>query len=341
MPMPAYILKRLGLALLVALAVSVIAFLLLRLSGDVAIAIAGEGARSEDIELIRRLRPRPPARWCSISTGSAHAARRLRPVALLQDRRDRPLIWTSCRPRCCSAVLSLAFALAISIPLGVLAAVYRNSWIDRLCLALAVLGQALPNFFFALLLIMLFSITLRWLPVSGSDTWQHFVMPTIALGYYARAGVHAADPRRHDRGARLRLHPHRARQGPAAAQVVFKHALRNAVVPVVALAAVQLGFLLGGSVVIETIFALDGLGYLAYQSISHKDFPVMQAIVLLLSRDLRRADARADLLNAWLDPRIRVAEDGRAASPPAQKSRQPSPRGARCAGACWPHKAAL
>ena len=91
------------------------------------------------------------------------------------------------------------------------------------------------------------------------------------------------------------------------ATVVFKHALRNAIVPVVALAAVQLGFLLGGSVVIETIFALDGLGYLAYQSISNKDFPVMQVIVLLLSVIYVVLTLAADVANAWLDPRIRVA----------------------------------
>ena len=152
-------------------------------------------------------------------------------------------------------------------------------------------GQALPNFFFALLLIMLFSIQLRWLPVSGSGSWAHFVMPTIALGYYVvpafmrlvRAGMVEVLSADYIRTARAK--------GLSRRSVVFKHALRNAVVPVVALSAVQLGFLLGGSVVIETIFALDGLGYLAYQSITHKDFPVTQAVVLLLSIVLRPPDA--------------------------------------------------
>ena len=203
--------------------------------------------------------------------------------------------------------LSLMFALAISVPLGVLAAIRRNSWIDRLCLAVAVVGQALPNFFFALLLIMFFSISLRWLPVSGSDTWLHFVMPTIALGYYVapafmrlvRAGMIEVLEADYIRTARAK--------GLPAHRVVFKHALRNALVPVVALAAVQLGYLLGGSVVIETIFALDGLGYLAYQSITYKDFPVMQVIVLLLSVIYVLLTLASDIANAWLDPRIRVA----------------------------------
>ena len=305
--MGGYILKRLGLAIAVALAVSMIAFLLLRLSGDPAIAIAGEGARQADIELIRKTygfdRPLPIqyVDWLgkTLRGDLGESIYFKTPAA--------PLIFAKLGTTMLLGLLSLAFALAVSIPLGVLAAVYRNSWIDRLCLALAVLGQALPNFFFALLLIMLFSISLRWLPVSGSETWQHFVMPTIALGYYAapafmrliRAGMIEVLEADYIRTARAK--------GLPASQVIFKHALRNAVVPVVALAAVQLGFLLGGSVVIETIFALDGLGYLAYQSITYKDFPVMQNIVLLLSVIYVVLTLASDVANAWLDPRIRVA----------------------------------
>jgi ABC-type dipeptide/oligopeptide/nickel transport system permease component len=303
----AYILKRLGLAVAVALAVSMIAFLLLRLSGDPAIAIAGEGARAEDIEMVRKTygfdRPLPVqyVEWLGKTLRGDFGE------SIYFKTPAAPLIFAKLETTMVLGVLSLAFALAVSIPLGVLAAVYRNSWIDRLCLALAVLGQALPNFFFALLLIMVFSITLRWLPVSGSDTWQHFVMPTIALGYYAapafmrliRAGMIEVLEADYIRTARAK--------GLPSGTVIFKHALRNAVVPVVALAAVQLGFLLGGSVVIETIFALDGLGYLAYQSITFKDFPVMQNIVLLLSVIYVVLTLASDVANAWLDPRIRVA----------------------------------
>jgi ABC-type dipeptide/oligopeptide/nickel transport system permease component len=303
----AYILKRLGLAILVALAVSMIAFLLLRLSGDPAIALAGEGARQADIELIRKTygfdRPLPVqyVEWLGRTVrGDFGESVYFRAPAA-------PLIFSKLPTTMMLGVFALAFALFISVPLGVAAAVYRNSWIDRLCLGLAVVGQALPNFFFALLLIMIFSIWLRWLPVSGSGTWQHFVMPTIALGYYAapafmrliRAGMIEVLEADYIRTARAK--------GLPATQVIFKHALRNAVVPVVALAAVQLGFLLGGSVVVETIFALDGLGYLAYQSITYKDFPVMQNIVLLLSVIYVVLTLASDIANAWLDPRIRVA----------------------------------
>jgi ABC-type dipeptide/oligopeptide/nickel transport system permease component len=301
-----YILKRLGLAIGVALAVSIIAFLLLRLSGDPAIAIAGEGARAADIEMVRKAygfdRPLPVqyAEWLGKTLRGDFGE------SIYFKQPAAPLILSKLRVTMVLGLLSILFALAISVPLGVLAAVYRNSWIDRLCLALAVLGQALPNFFFALLLMMLFSITLRWLPVSGSDTWQNFVMPTIALGYYAapafmrliRAGMIEVLEADYIRTARAK--------GLPARTVILKHALRNAVVPVVALAAVQLGFLLGGSVVVETIFALDGLGYLAYQSITYKDFPVMQSIVLLLSVIYIVLTLASDVANAWLDPRIRV-----------------------------------
>lgn len=302
-----YILKRLGLALLVALAVSMIAFLLLRLSGDPAVAIAGEGARQVDIELIRQTYgfDRPLVvqyfDWLwKMLHGNFGDSIYFKTAA-------GPLIFAKLQTTLILGFASLLFALALSVPLGVLAAVYKNSSIDKLCLTIAVLGQALPNFFFALLLIMFFSIALHVLPVSGSDTWLHFIMPTIALGYYAapafmrliRAGMIEVLEADYIRTARAK--------GMPVSTVIFKHALRNAIVPVVALAAVQLGFLLGGSVVIETIFALDGLGYLAYQSITFKDYPVLQIIVLLLSVIYVVLTLTSDIANAWLDPRIRVA----------------------------------
>ncbi|CAN7383203.1 ABC transporter permease [Bosea sp. LjRoot90] len=302
-----FIVKRLGLALLVALAVSAIAFFLLRLSGDIAVAIAGEGAQQADLDVIRKTYglDRPLVvqylDWL-LKTLSGDFG-----TSIYFKTDVATLVFAKLPVTLILGVSSLAFALAISIPLGVLAAIYSNSWIDRLALAIAVFGQAMPNFFFALILVMLFSITLRWLPVSGSGTWLHYVMPTIALGYYTapafmrliRAGMIEVLSADYIRTARAK--------GLSPYAVVITHALRNAAVPVVALTAVQLGFLLGGSVVIETIFALDGLGYLAYQSITYKDFPVMQVIVLLLSVVYVLLTLLADIANAWLDPRIRVA----------------------------------
>lgn len=302
-----FILKRLGLAILVSLAVSAIAFFLLRISGDIAIAIAGEGARDIDIAAARQLygldRPlivQYGAWLLQILNGDFGQSIFFKSDVL-------SLVWAKLPVTLLLGVLSLAFALAVSIPLGILAAVFANSWIDRLALSIAVVGQALPNFFFALILIVLFSITLRWLPVSGSATWAHYVMPVIALGYYVapafmrlvRAGMIDVLSADYIRTARAK--------GLPAHVVIFKHALRNAVMPVVALTAVQLGYLLGGSVVIETIFALDGLGFLAYQSITHKDFPVIQAVVMLLSVLYVLLTLLGDIANAWLNPRLRIS----------------------------------
>ncbi|PTM61241.1 ABC transporter permease [Phreatobacter oligotrophus] len=301
-----YTLKRLALAALVALTVSALSFVLLRLSGDVAIAIAGEGARAEDIAAVRQQYglDRPLIiqylDWLGRTlTGDFGQSLYFRtPVfGLIVDKIQTTLIL---------ALAAILFALSLSIPLGVMAAVWQNSWIDRLCLWIAVAGQALPNFFFALCLIMVFSIGLGWLPVSGTDGWENFIMPTVALGYYVtppfmrlvRAGMIEVLNADYIRTARAK--------GLPSSTVIIRHGLRNALVPVVALTAVQLGFLLGGSIVIETVFALDGLGYLAYQAIAQKDFPVIQAVLMLLSVGYVVLTLAADLVNAWIDPRIRV-----------------------------------
>jgi peptide/nickel transport system permease protein len=305
--MAAYALKRLGLALLVALAVSAASFLLLRLTGDVALAIAGEGARAEDIELVRRNYglDRPLivqyGEWLGRTlTGDFGQSLYFKTsvAGLIGDKMGATVIL---------ALASLALALAVALPLGVLSALFPNTWIDRLSLTVAVVGQALPNFFFALALVMIFSVKLRWLPVSGSDTWAHFVLPAVSLGLYItppfmrliRAGMIEALASDYVRTARAK--------GLSALSVVGKHAMRNALAPVVALAGVQFGFLLGGSIVIETIFALDGLGYLAYESITHKDFPVTQAVLMILSVVYVLLTLATDLVNAWLDPRLRTA----------------------------------
>jgi ABC-type dipeptide/oligopeptide/nickel transport system permease component len=304
--MLAYALKRIGLAALVAVAVSVLAFLLLRASGDIAVALAGEGASAEAVEAIRQAYglDRPLVvqyfEWAGRTLHGDFGESlyfKTDVLGLVADKMPTTA-WL--------ALFSLIFALALSLPLGILAAVYPDSLVDRLCLALAVLGQALPNFFFALLLIMVFAVTLQVLPVSGSESWDNFVLPAVALGYYVtppfmrliRTGMIDVLASDYIRTARAK--------GLSGASIVLKHALRNALVPVVALAAVQLGLLLGGSVVIETVFALDGLGYLAYQSISHLDLPVTQAVVTLLSFIYVGLTLVADLVNAWLDPRIRI-----------------------------------
>lgn len=301
-----YALKRAVLALLVALTVSLVCFLLVNLSTDVATAMAGEGATAETIDAIRHQYGLDRPLAVQYVEWLGHAARGNFGDSLYFHTPVAALVVQRMPTTMILGASALGFALLLSIPLGVIAALRPNSWVDRLTLTIAVVGQAMPTFWFALLLMFLFGVTLRWLPISGGDTWEHFILPSIALGYYAtpaimrltRSGMLEVLESDYIRTARAK--------GLKSTSVLFKHALRNAVAPVVALAAVQLGFLLGGSVVIETIFALNGLGYLAWEAISHNDFPVVQAVVLLISLVYIVLTLLADVANAWIDPRIRI-----------------------------------
>ncbi len=305
--MAGYLLRRLGVAVLVALTVSLITFSMIYLSGDPAVALAGEAATEADIQAIRAYYgyDRPIVvqyldwLWRAMQGdfGQSHYLRE--PVAdVIFERLPTTMLLGAC---------ALLFALTLSIPLGVVAAIRPNSLIDRAALTIAVIGQAMPSFWFALTLVLWFGITWRLLPITGSDSWANFVMPSIALGYYVtpvvmrltRAGMLEVLQADYIRTARAK--------GLRPRTVLFKHALRNAIIPVVSLAAVQFGFMLGGSIVIETIFAINGLGYLAWESIQRADLPMMQAIVLVLSLFYIVLTFVADLLNAWLDPRLRTA----------------------------------
>ncbi len=301
-----YTAQRVVVAFLVAVTVSLGAFVVLHLSGDIATAMAGPSARSEDIEFIRHAYGLDRPLWRQYIDWAGRTMRGdfgqsfyFKETVAALVRRHLPVTMTL-------GACALGFALALSIPLGALAALRPNTWVDRLALLISVLGQALPSFWFSLLMILLFGVTLHLLPISGTASWKSFVLPAIALGYYAtpalmrltRSGMLEVMSSDFIRMARAK--------GLGTGAVVFRHALRNAIIPVVSVTAVQFGFMLGGSVVIETVFALNGLGYLAYQSISRADYPVVQAVVLILSLFYVALTLLADLLNAFLDPRIRI-----------------------------------
>jgi len=304
--MLAFIAKRLLLTALIVAVTSMVAFSLVHLSGDPAVAMAGENAAPADIEAIRKNFgfDRPLAeqyvswvvRFAGGDFGRSHYLR--------MDVAD--VLPEHLRVTATLGLLALAFALLLSIPLGVLAALRPNSLVDRVALTIAVAGQALPSFLFALGLIYFFGVYLRWLPISGDATWAHFILPAIALGYYAtpaimrltRSGMIEALQSDHVRTARA--------FGLSAWRVVIRHGLRHAIIPVVSLSAVQLGFMLGGSIVIETVFSLKGIGFLAWESIQRADIEVIQAILLTVSAAYALVTLAADVLNDALDPRIRL-----------------------------------
>lgn len=300
-----FALKRAALAVLVGVAVSAIAFMLLRISGDLAVALAGEDASAADVERIRREFGLDRPLVVQYLEWLWRALRMDLGRSLFYPESVTALIMARLPNTLTLAGIGLVIALVISIPLGVLAALRRNTWVDRAALALAVFGQAMPNFWFGLIMIFLFGLSLGWLPVSGSDTMAHFVLPAITLGWFAapvlmrltRGGMVEVLSSDYIRTAHAKGLPVRV--------VLFKHALRNAIVPVVALASVQFGNMLSGSVVIETVFALQGIGYLAWEAISRRDFPVVQGILLMVALFYVVLTLAADLANAWLDPRIR------------------------------------
>ncbi|MDA0996807.1 MAG: ABC transporter permease [Proteobacteria bacterium] len=298
--------KRLAVAILVAITVSLLTFSMIYLSGDPAMALAGESATQQDIENIRRVYgyDKPIVIQYINWLGNALVGDFGHSHYLKTD--VASVIFTRLPVTMTLGAAALSFALLLAIPLGVLAAMRPNTLIDRIALTLAVIGQALPSFWFALIMIYWFGIVWGMLPITGSASWLNFVMPSVALGYYVtpavmrltRAGMLDVLSSDYIRTARAK--------GLRPVAVLFKHALRNAVIPVVSLAAVQFGFMLGGSIVIETIFAINGLGQLAWESIQRADLPMMQAIVLVLACFYIVLTFLADLLNAFLDPRIRV-----------------------------------
>ncbi len=304
--MASFALKRILVAVLVAFTVSVVSFGVLRLSTDLAQALAGEGASHEQVEQIRitygldRPLVLQYADWLgNILRGDLGESYYFKqPVSALILERV-PVTFTV-------ATLSIGLALLLAVPLGICAALKRNSWLDRLCLTTAVIGQAVPSFWLALMLIYIFGLHWQLLPLSGSEEWQGYILPVVVLAYYAmpaimrltRAGMIEVLQADYIRTARAK--------GLGVRAIVTTHALRNALMPVVALTAVQFGFLLGGSTVVETVFALHGVGYLSWESIQRADFPVVQSIVLMFSMIFVVLTLASDLLNAAIDPRVRL-----------------------------------
>jgi peptide/nickel transport system permease protein len=302
-----FLARRIVVALLVGLTVLSISFALTRLSGDLAISIAGPNATAEDIAQVRKNygldRPLPVqfADWVG------HAATGDLGRSYFYKGSVAGLIGERLPVTLTLGLVGLAIALAVALPLGIVAALHEGTAIDRLASLIAMIGQAMPSFWLGLVLMITLGLKLQWLPISGTGTWENYVMPGVALAFtgipalmrLTRSGMIEALAADYIRTARA--------NGLGGASVVLKHALRNAAMPVVSIAAVQFGFMLGGSITIEVVFALHGIGYLAWESILKNDFPVVQAVVLLLATIYVGLTLLADLSNAVLDPRLRAA----------------------------------
>jgi peptide/nickel transport system permease protein len=201
---------------------------------------------------------------------------------------------------------AVSFLLILGIPFGALAAIYRGTWIDSGVSSITLIAQAVPNYWLGIMLVLLFAVQLRWLPTSGSTGWQALVLPavTLALQPWSRltrlVRSELLEILRQDyvRTARAK--------GLSERIVLRRHALRNAAVPVVTVLGLDLGYLLGGAIIVEAIFAWPGLGNLMIQAISNQDFPVIQASVILMAGTVVMLSLITDFLYVWLDPRVRL-----------------------------------
>ena len=300
-----YLVRKVFHTLFVALGVVTLVFVALRLSGDPAATMLPGDATVDELAALRRTLglDRPLHLQYVAFLGGAvrgdfgESFRHQQPAfGLVLERLPATLEL---------AFAALLLAVAVALPLGILAAIYRGRAADVLAMGFAVVGQATPYFWMGIMLILVVSVELGWLPTSGRGGWQHLILPAVTLGTHFAASL-----ARLTRTSLLEVLGQNfvttARaKGLAERRVILLHALKNAAVPVVTLIGLQFGTLLGGAVVTETIFAWPGVGRLAVQSIFVRDYPVVQAGVLVLALSFVALNLLVDLLYGALDPRIR------------------------------------
>ena len=275
------------------------------LPGDPARLAAGPDANQATVELVRKdlgLDRPLPEQFLRFMNGVVHwdfgtSLRTKRPVSTEIGERFMPTFWLT--------VWSMVWSVLIGMAIGVLSAVYRNRWPDRLGMTLAVSGISFPAFALGMVLMQVFSVQLGWLPTVGADTWRHYILPSLTLG----AAV-AAIMARFTRSSFVDIlgddYIRTARaKGLDEPRVVFKHGMRNALIPVVTMMGLQFGFLLGGSIVVEKVFNWPGLGRLLVDAVDMRDYPVIQALVLLFSLEFILINLIVDVLYGIINPVIR------------------------------------
>ncbi|ELT6606252.1 glutathione ABC transporter permease GsiC [Salmonella enterica] len=301
-----YVLKRLLGLIPTLLIVAVLVFLFVHLlPGDPARLIAGPEVDAQVIALVRQQlgldQPLHVQFWRYITHvlqgdfGTSMVSRR--PVSEEIASRFLPTLWLT--------ITSMIWAVLFGMAIGIAAAVWRNRWPDRLGMTLAVTGISFPAFALGMLLMQIFSVDLGWLPTVGADSWQHYILPSLTLGA-AVASVMARFTRSSFVDVLSEDYMRTARaKGVSETWVVLKHGLRNAMIPVVTMMGLQFGFLLGGSIVVEKVFNWPGLGRLLVDSVDMRDYPVIQAEVLLFSLEFILINLVVDVLYAAINPAIR------------------------------------
>jgi ABC-type dipeptide/oligopeptide/nickel transport system permease component len=304
--MQRYVLRRILQSLLTLLVLSLLIFIVCRLTGDPVLLMLPDDASHEDVAQLRTAlgldRPLPVQYWLFLrSAVQGDFGRSIKgQVPVLDLIKER--LPNSIR----LAIVSLLITVVLAFPLGVMAAVKKGTAIDTLANLIAVLGQSLPQFWVGIVLIQIFAVHLRWLPVAGTGSLWHYILPGFTLGWFLVAGI-----MRLLRSSMLDVLDSEfvklARiKGVPGWSVVWKHALKNAVMPVLTFAAIYLAILITGAILVETVFAWPGIGQLIYQGIVYRDFPVIQAVVLLTAVIVVTVNFVVDITYAYLDPRIRL-----------------------------------
>ena len=301
-----YIAKRLLGVLPTLLIVALFVFFFVHLlPGDPARLAAGVDATPETVELVRKDlgldKPLPP-QFARFLIGVAHwdfgvSLRTKRPVSEEIGDRFMPTFWLT--------VWSMAWSVVIGMAIGIVSAVFRNRAPDRIGMTLAVSGISFPAFALGMVLMQIFSVQLGWLPTVGADSWRHYILPSLTLGA-AVAAIMARFTRSSfvDILGEDYIRTARAK-GLDEERVVIKHGMRNALIPVVTMMGLQFGFLLGGSIVVEKVFNWPGLGRLLVDAVDMRDYPVLQALVLLFSLEFILINLIVDVLYGLINPVIR------------------------------------
>ncbi len=301
-----FTIRRLVLTVPVLLGVATLVFSLLHLvPGDPALAMLGESASASDVDELRGKLglDRPlPAQYVQFVAGLAQgdlgtSFRYNTPVASeIAQRLPRTMQL---------AAAAIVVAIVLAIPLGVVGALYRGTAIDQAAMTVSLLGISMPNFWLGPLLAIVFAVVLGWLPVSGTGTWRHLVLPAVTLGA-ALSAVLARMTRASLLEELRELYVLAARaRGLSRSRAVIRHALRNSLIPVVTILGLQFGAVLTGTIITETIFAWPGVGRLLIQAINFRDYPLVQGCILFIALTYVLVNLLVDLAYGWLDPRIR------------------------------------
>jgi peptide/nickel transport system permease protein len=301
-----YIVRQLAQLVVVIFGISVLAFAILHVIGDPVLLLLPQNAGAQEFERYRKLLGLDQPLYVQYAKFASKAVQGDFGKSWYADTPAFRLVVERMPPTIYLTLAGLLVALLIAVPLGILAALKRHSFVDNLCTMLAVAGQAMPIFWLGIMLIIVFAVRLRLLPASGYGTWQHFLMPAFTLGAFlapitmrlVRSGVIEVMNMEYIKTARAK--------GVAEPLVVMKHAFRNACIPVITVLGLQFGQLLGGAVVTETVFAWPGVATLTVESIRNQDFPVVQCAVVLLALIIVIVNLVVDLVVGFIDPRIRV-----------------------------------